>query len=96
VSPSWSLVDFEVRVEEWIENEDPDADLRNVVINWILSRIEDPYADARREPGFENLWYSVIPGSIHPGPMVVVCSYFVLETTRTVRCDQIASLAYPA
>ncbi|MEJ7794592.1 MAG: hypothetical protein WKF50_03505 [Nocardioides sp.] len=63
---------------------------------WILSRIETPFEGARREPGFSNLWYAVVPGSIHAPTSVVVCSYWVDVNERVLRCDQIATLGYPA
>ena len=92
----WRLIGFESRLDVWIELESPDVDLRGVVVNWILSRIEDPYPGMGREPEFDNLWFAPIPASERPDGTVVVCSLWVEETSRSVRCDQIASLNLPA
>lgn len=47
-----------------------------------------------REPSMPNLWYGPVPGS-DEGSMVVVCSYFVEESTRTVKCIGLATLSRP-
>jgi hypothetical protein len=62
----------------------------------VLSRFDDPYQGVHREPGFENLWYGAVPETRHDGDQVVVCSYWIEERTRTVRCDSIATLGLPA
>lgn len=95
-SPAWRLVSFVERLDSWIELEAPPDDVRQLVTAWIFTRMDDPFEGARREPNFENLWFAVIPGSIH-GPMSVVgCSYWIEVSTRTVRCDSIATLSHPA
>lgn len=94
--PVWSLVGFGERMDAWIDLEEPQDDLRIAVASWALSRFDDPYQGVRREPGFENLWYGVIPGTQHGDNQVVVCSYWIEERTHVVRCDSIATLALPA
>ena len=91
---AWTLEDFEVRLDQWIELENPSYDLRIVVTAWVLSRFDDPYAGVRREPDFDNLWFGPVPGSVHRGH-VVVCSYWIHEAQRTVRCDSVATLNLP-
>jgi hypothetical protein len=91
---TWILEDFEARLDQWIELDDPDDDLRLLVTAWLLSRLEDPYAGVRREPDFDNLWFGPGPGSVQEG-RVVVCSYWISEAQRTVRCNSIASLNLP-
>jgi hypothetical protein len=47
-----------------------------------------------REPGFPNLWFGQIPGTIH-GDFVVTCTYRIFESDRTVACDGYATLSLP-
>ena len=91
----WRQLGFEQRLEEWLELEAPDQDLRTAVLTWVLSRLDDPYAGMRREPGFDNLWFGVIPGTLREPATVVACSLWIEEGSRTIRCDRIASLSWP-
>ena len=93
-SKTWVLEDFEARLDQWIEVESPADNLRILVTAWVLSRFDDPYAGVHREPDFGNLWFGPVPGSVHEG-RVVVCSYWIYEAERTVRCDSIATLNLP-
>ena len=63
----WQLKDFEESLDHWISLESPDDDLRLVVTAWVLTRFDDPYQGVRREPGFANLWFGPIPGSVQAG-----------------------------
>lgn len=92
---AWTLAAFEDRLDAWIAQDEPDAELRALVTAWILSRFEDPYDGVVREPGFPNLWYGAIPGSLHQTEYVVVCAYWIYEGTRTVVCESFASLSLP-
>ena len=60
-----------------------------------MTRYEDPYEGMEREPKIDNLWYRVVPGSNDGHDNVVACSYFIYELTRTVRCDNCATLPLP-
>ena len=91
----WHLERFLDALDDWIDREHPSENIRFRVTEWILSRFEDPYVDARREPAFANLWYCVVPSSL-AGDDVVTCSYWIEEATHTVRCDSFATLTYPA
>jgi hypothetical protein len=95
-APIWQLEDFEERLDTWVALENPPDDLVREVLAWILGRYDDPYQGVRREPGFDNLWYGVVPGTAHGHERVVTCSYWITETTRTVRCNSIATLSWPA
>lgn len=90
----WSLEGFEEALDIWAERESADVDLRLVVTAWIFSRHDDPYVGVRREAGFDNLWFGPIPASLR-AQKVVVCSYWITESTRTIRCDSIATLSLP-
>lgn len=60
-----------------------------------MSRGDDPYQGARREPGFPNLWYVKVPGS-YQGGSVVLCSYFIVESTHEVHCKGFGTLSWPS
>jgi hypothetical protein len=72
----------------------PDTLLRRMVTTWTLTRLDDPYQGLRREAGFENLWFGVVPGTLKRGA-AVVCALWIEESTRRVRCDRIGSLNLP-
>ncbi len=90
----WSLVNVESALDRWIDVDDPDDDLRNTVLNWLLSRIEDPYQGVRRDPRFANLWFGRIPWTLR-GDRQAVCAYRIEERSREVICDSIAMLRLP-
>lgn len=94
-SRQWHLVGFRDRLEQWIEAERPGEALRLAVTEWIFTRFDDPYRGVSREPDFANLWFGRIPGTSHGGHQAVACSYWVEESTRTLRCDSIATLSQP-
>lgn len=92
--PEGNLWGFTEALDRWIAVEAPGGRLRRDVTSWVLSRFDDPYVGVRRETEFPNLWWGAVPGS-HEDGTVVVCSYFVEEASRTVRCDTIATLNEP-
>lgn len=96
-APEWKLDGFLERLELWEKNEPVsavDGDIRLVVAAWIMSRCTDPYKGARREEVADNYWFSPVPGTEHDG-QIVCCSYWVEESTRTIRCDLFATLSLP-
>ncbi len=92
---AWTLEGFLERLDAWAALESPTDDLRLIVTAWVMTRFDDPYQGVRREPGFDNLWFGTIPGTAASGT-VVVCSYWIEESSRTVRCDNFATLNSPA
>lgn len=94
-APSWQLAGFLERLDDWVAREAPPEDVRLIVTAWILSRLDDPYQGVRRAAGFPNLWYGVVPKSDYGSDLVVVCSYWIEESKRAVRCDDFASLTRP-
>jgi hypothetical protein len=91
----WKLVRFIEHLDRWADIESPDPHSRLMVAAWIMDRHEDPYMGVRREPGFANLWFGRIPGTLDRAGSIVTCSYFVYETTRVVSCNGIARLSLP-
>lgn len=91
----WRIDGFLERVEIWGDEQAASIDLRIVVTEWVFSRYDDPYAGARREEGFENLWYVVVPNSAHGNGDVVICSFWIDEEARVVRCDNVATVGWP-
>lgn len=93
-SPSWTLRDFLEQLDIWVDLEKPEEDLRMQVTLWIMSCLDDPYRNARREPAFPNLWYTTIPRSYRNGT-VVLCSFEIVETVHEVRCKGFGTLNWP-
>jgi len=93
--PGWQLAGFLDRLDAWAERESAPGDLRLLVTAWIMTRYDDPYQGVRREPGFPNLWFGVVPNSGDGSGAVVVCAYWIEESTRTVSCDSFATLNLP-
>lgn len=92
----WQLEGFLETLDAWADREDVGVDLRFVVTEWILTRVDDPYQGVRREPGFPDFWSGVVPGSHDGDGHVVLCSYWVEESRRAVRCDNFGLLSWPA
>jgi hypothetical protein len=90
----WRLERFDECVERWLDLDDPPSSVRFAVYNWLISRSEDPYQDAKREPGFQNLWSAQVPGSTY-GHLGVLCAYWIFEIDHRVACESVTSLSEP-
>lgn len=93
----YTLKGFKEWLEIWEKTEPSSAvstDLRIAVLDWIISRGGDPYAGARRENGAPNQWLAKIPRTFHGGQWVV-CTFYIYEETKTVRCDMLTTLSPP-
>lgn len=93
-SVPWQLDRFLLRLDEWAALESPPDHIRRAATAWIMSRMDDPYAGVRREPGFPNLWWGPVPATEHHGK-VVVCSYWIEEASHQIVCDSFATLSWP-
>jgi hypothetical protein len=89
------LENFLDRFDAWAELQCPTQDLRCIVLDWIVARGEDPYQGVRRVEGSSNLWFGRIPNSRDGSGRVVVCSYWIEESSRTVRCNIFGTLSLP-
>lgn len=94
-SPTWHLVGFVERLDSWCELEAISDELRRLVTTWIFSRMEDPYQGAKRDSGFDSLWWVQVPNSLHLEDRVVICSYWISEREHKVTCDNFGSLSTP-
>lgn len=93
----YKLEGFIEWMEIWEKNEPISAisDQRRIaVLEWIMSRFNDPYAGARRESVGDNYWFAKIPWTFHDG-QVVVCAFWIYEDSRRVVCDQLGTLSWP-
>jgi hypothetical protein len=93
-SSSWRLDHFGERLDRWKEQEDAPAELVRIVIEWSLTRLDDPYSGVRREAGFGNLWFGPIPGTVR-ADTVVTCSYWIFARDHVVSCNGYATLSLP-
>jgi hypothetical protein len=93
-SELWTLEQLDERFDAWVKQEAPSTDLCVYVLDWVMSRMGDPYDGARRQPGFSNLWFAPIPDTEHDGKQAT-CTYWIEEATRRVRFDMFATLDLP-
>ena len=91
----WRLEGFLDRLDQWVDTENPSEDLRFIVTEWTITRQDDPYQGVRREPGFPNLWFGMIPDSQDGKGQVVTCAYWIEEVSHTLRCDSFATMSWP-
>lgn len=91
----WRLEKFLPEFDSWTERENPGDDLRVLVTEWMVGRQDDPYRVVRRQPPLENLWYGHVPDSDDGTGRVVVCSYWIFESRRLLRCNSFATLSLP-
>ena len=94
-STSWDVLGFVEALDAWVEREQPADELRRFVTQWIFTRMDDPYALARRADGFADYWWAVVPGSEDPDGRVVLCFFWIDPAARTARCDTFSSLSPP-
>lgn len=88
----WELAGFLESFDIWSRLESPSDAVRWAVLTWIQSRYEDPYRDARRVSDHPNFWEARIPPSRDGSGNIVICSYWIYESTRTVTCDLFGTL----
>jgi hypothetical protein len=91
----YELVNFLPRFDEWVDLESPADEIRAAVLSWMFTRAENPYLGVKRTEGFVNLWYGAVPHTEHGAGDVVVCSYFINESERAVKCNGFATLSTP-
>jgi hypothetical protein len=92
---SWIPLDFEDRIARWIDRDGfRDDDLRLEVVSWIINQLHDPYDGVKPVASLPGLYQGTIPHTEIRGT-AVLCSYWIDNDARTVRCDNIATLALP-
>lgn len=86
---------FLERLDLWVDDAKPPADLVIAVATWIQSRMDDPFDGVERVEGFEDLWFGAVPASDDGIGNVVTCSYWITVSTHTVRCDLFSTSTWP-
>lgn len=85
----WRLVGFHERLIEWVGREQPPDWLPERVAEWLPSLALDPFHRAVSEPGGGGvLWLVEVPDAEAYG-LSVVCSYWIDDGNRVVRCNYI-------
>jgi hypothetical protein len=92
---AWRLRDFEKQFDEWMERDPQPVRLRHIVQAWVVTRYVDPYEGVRQQEGFDNLWAGKVPGTEDGCGHAVSCSYWIEESTHTVKCNSFAILGEP-
>jgi hypothetical protein len=92
----WATEGFLDQIDAWARRGSPHPDLLLIVLPWVMERSEYPYRGVRREPGFDNLWFGGIAGSEDAEGRIVVCSYWVFDELRLLRCNSVATLSAPS
>jgi hypothetical protein len=93
--PFWRLERFGEMFDRWEAIDHPSDTRANIVLEWIAARLDTPFLNMRPEAAIPNLWFGVIPGTREKDGSVMTCSYFILEESRTIVCNSLASLAPP-
>lgn len=94
-SKAWKFELFRERFDQWVARESPPAELRRLVEAWVVTRYANPYEGMRQESGHPNLWYGKVPGSEDGCGNAVACSYWIFESTHTVKCNDFTILGEP-
>lgn len=89
----WVLVDFESRLRQWIERDNPTKPQWVGAARWMLDLPSDPFAGAHRD--MANLWFRAIPETLDSRSRIACCSYWIDATRRVVRCESFALLTWP-
>jgi hypothetical protein len=95
--PVWKLVEFDERLDSWLAGDGHAADYetRVRVLEWIQSRMDDPYYGVDRDGRIDNLWYGRVPRTQRDDGQVVVGTYFIFEAKKIVKGNSFAFLSPP-
>jgi hypothetical protein len=92
---AWLALDFDDPVKRWVREYKPRLTAIRSLRDWIRSREADPFQGVRLVPGFDNLMFGIIPGTMDDDGRVVTCSYWVYRADRILRCDMISTASWP-
>lgn len=90
----WLLLGTEECLDRWAATEHPPEDLRIIVANWLMTRMDNPHRDVDRMPDFPGWWFGKVAGSDH-GWSAVYCTYQINEAERVVQIRGINTLNRP-
>jgi len=91
---TWKLQCFELCLRQWIANDEPSFGMRQLAVDWAISRAVDPYREATRVTGANggpNRWYALVPVPSECQD-VVVAEFDILEIAHAVECDGISTI----
>lgn len=94
--PPWRVEQVDACLDRWHQIDDPSPDLRVHVAAWLMTRGVDPYEGATADADQSDLWFARVPDSGDGCGNVVTCSYRIDTVARTVTCDIIVALPWPA
>lgn len=90
----WLVLGWEDCLERWITVEHPPQELRSIVVNWLMTRLDDPHQGVRRMPEFVGWWFGKVAGS-DAGFSAVYCTYQINGAERVVQVRSISTLNRP-
>ena len=88
----WELRGFGPCLSEWIAT-DPTPHMRNLAVQWALSRSVDPYLEATRvtNDGHPNRWIALVPVPPDCNDQVVA-EYDIVEVEHAVECVGVTTI----
>jgi hypothetical protein len=92
---AWLALGFDDPVKHWVREYAPRLAVIRNVRDWIRSREVDPFAGVRIVPGFDDLFFGIVPGTMGDDGWVVTCSYWVIRADSVVRCDVLSTASWP-
>ncbi|GAA2712918.1 hypothetical protein [Actinoplanes palleronii] len=91
----WLLSNFDRWISWWVQECEPPLRINITVRGWVVSRAENPFEGARFVPGFDDLLFAAIPGTLDEAGQVVTCTYRVIRADWTVYCSMIGTASWP-
>lgn len=88
----YELQGFLAAFDDWIMHTEVSVHRRVQTYAWVMTRVEHPYEGARREG--PDYWFATVPRTASEG-QIVVCSFWIFEKSKTVKCDNFGILSLP-
>jgi len=87
----WELRGFEPCLRNWIAT-GPTLEMRQLAVQWTLSRSVDPYLEATRVTGdgLLNRWIALV--SVPPECDQVIAEFEIVEREHTVECIDFSTI----
>lgn len=91
----WLALDFDDPVLRWVHKDGPSLAAIRVVRDWIRSREVNPFDGVRLVPGFTDMLFAVIPGTLDSDGRIVTCTYVVHRDDKVIRCCMLETERWP-